>query len=78
MAKSEWKVYNDNPPPLGVEVLAQHPKWVNEYNEDGIRVGFQNEQDAPDGYFISAAWNNTNDCWETCDLYKPLLWKPKN
>ena len=37
----KWINYKEQKPPYGVEVLAYHHEWVNEYfNPKGIRVGF--------------------------------------
>lgn len=61
-----WKLYAEEKPPVGVEVLAFSPKWIDEdFNPKGIRIGFQNENDA--GPFMSAEWCNYCDEWHTRD-----------
>jgi hypothetical protein len=71
--KSDWIDYNETKPPIGVEVLAQNNDWIDEdYNEYGIRVGFQNEDE--EGYFLTAKWNNYQDCYDTVEE-KPKYWK---
>ncbi len=58
-------------PEFGVEVIAYHEKWIDEdFNPNGTRVGF-----IQDDGFISASWNNEQDCYDTCkvegdDYYK--------
>ena len=59
--KSPWIKYKDEKPEVGVEVIAFHPKWVDEdFNPNGTRVGFLGD----DG-FISANWWDYQDCYET-------------
>lgn len=59
--KSPWIKYKDEKPEVGVEVIAFHPKWVDEdFNPNGTRVGFL----GGDG-FISAFWWDYQDCYET-------------
>lgn len=53
--------YQEQKPPFGVEVIAQHHKWVDEdFNPNGTRIGFLSD----DG-FISAFWWDYQDCYET-------------
>ena len=63
----QWRSYTDEKPPLGVEVIAQSDNWIIEdYNPEGIRIGFQNASDDEElGEFISAQWDNTHDCYDT-------------
>ena len=66
-----WIKTEDELPPEGTEVIAFHHKWIDEdFNPNGTRVGFMQD----DG-FISATWNNDDDCYDTCyeegdDYYK--------
>lgn len=72
--KNKWIDYEQSKPPVGIEVLAQSDKWIDEdFNIRGIRLGFQNEGD--DGYFISAKWNNYHDAYDTIDDINPTKWK---
>ena len=53
--------YQEQKPPIGVEVIAYHHKWVDEdFNPNGTRIGFLSD----DG-FISAFWWDEQDCYET-------------
>lgn len=57
--------------PFGEEVIAFNEKWIDEdFNPNGTRVGF-----IQDDGFVSATWNNEDDCYDTCyeegdDYYK--------
>lgn len=71
-----WAEYKEIKPPLGIEVLAYSKDWIDEdYNPKGIRVGFQNDSEDDDGYFVSALWNNTKDYYGTDEKSKPEKWK---
>ena len=53
--------YQEQKPPIGVEVIAYHHKWVDEaFNPNGTRIGFL----LYDG-FLSAFWWDEQDCYET-------------
>lgn len=53
--------YQEQKPPIGVEVMAYNHKWVDEdFNPNGIRIGFLSD----DG-FTSAFWWDEQDCYET-------------
>ena len=53
--------YQEQKPPIGVEVIAYNHKWVDEdFNPNGIRIGFLYD----DG-FTSAFWWDEQDCYET-------------
>ena len=53
--------YQEQKPPIGVEVIAYNHKWVDEdFNSKGMRIGFLSD----DG-FISAFWYDEQDCYET-------------
>ena len=53
--------YQEQKPPIGVEVIAYNHKWIDEdFNPNGIRIGFLSD----DG-FISAFWWDEQDCYET-------------
>lgn len=57
-----WIKYDkETLPPVGVEVLAYHHKWVDDYTPEGIRVGFLDG----DGEFMSAHWWDYQDCYIT-------------
>lgn len=56
-----WRKYKEEKPPMGQEVLAYHPDWINEdFNPKGTRIGFQGEKD-----FTSAHWWSYQDCYMT-------------
>jgi hypothetical protein len=73
---SIWKDYSLIKPPLGIEVIAYNPNWRHpDFNERGMRVGFQNLTQGDDGEFISAKYCNNHDCYDNDEQFKPLLWK---
>lgn len=56
----EWNKVLEVEMPFGEEVIAFNEKWIDEdFNPNGTRVGFLQD----DG-FISATWNNEQDCYE--------------
>ena len=56
-----WINFKEKEPPVGVEVIAYHHKWVDEdFNPNGTRIGFLSD----DG-FVSAFWWDEHDCYET-------------
>ena len=58
----EWNKVSEKEIPFGEEVIAFNEKWIDEdFNPNGTRVGFMQD----DG-FISATWNNDDDCYDTC------------
>jgi len=64
---------------IGKEFLGYSPEWVDEdYNIDGIRVCFLNEDD--NGPWISTYWNNYQDFYATDDSTSPthIMNIPKN
>lgn len=67
----EWNKVSEKEMPFGKEVIAFNEKWIDEdFNLNGTRVGFMQD----DG-FVSATWNNEQDCYDTCseegdDYYK--------
>ena len=53
--------YQEQKPPIGVEVIAYNHKWVDEdFNSNGTRIGFLSDEG-----FISAFWWDEQDCYET-------------
>ena len=57
--------YQEQKPPIGVEVIAYHHKWVDEdFNPNGTRIGFLSD----DG-FTSAYWWDYQDCYETINKF---------
>ena len=53
--------YQEQKPPIGVEVIAYHHKWIDEdFNFNGTRIGFLSDEG-----FISAYWWDEQDCYET-------------
>lgn len=73
-----WFNYKEVKPEVGVEVLAQSDKWIDEdYNPKGIRIGLQNESNE-DGYFVCAQWNNIQDFYKTQYMDIPEKWKYTN
>lgn len=76
---SGWIEYGKPFPPLGIEVLAFSPGWIDEdFNPRGIRIGFQNEMESEEGTFVSAEWLDYHDSYMTRDgeKDKPTLWMP--
>lgn len=69
----EWNKVSEKEIPFGEEVIAFNEKWIDEdFNPNGTRVGFMQD----DG-FVSATWNNDDDCYDTCyeegdDYYKDV------
>ena len=67
----EWNKVSEKKIPFGEEVIAFNEKWIDEdFNPNGTRIGFLQD----DG-FISATWNDEQDCYDTCseegdDYYK--------
>lgn len=67
----EWNKVSEVEIPFGEEVIAFNEKWIDEdFNPNGTRVGF-----IQDDGFVSATWNNEDDCYDTCyeegdDYYK--------
>ena len=57
----KWKLFKEELPPEGEEVLAFHKDWIDkDYNPKGIRIGFYEEGD-----FTSAKWWSIQDCYIT-------------
>lgn len=74
-----WIEYGNPFPPLGIEVIAFKPEWIDEdFNPRGIRIGFQNEMESEEGTFVSAEWLDYHDSYMTRDgeKDKPTLWMP--
>lgn len=61
--------YNELLPEEGVSVIAKSEKWVDELNPKGIRIGFRQ-----DDIFISAYYDNYQDCFETDESTLPDEW----
>ena len=67
----KWNKVSEKEIPFGEEVIAFNEKWIDEdFNPNGTRVGF-----IQDDGFVSATWNNEDDCYDTCyeegdDYYK--------
>lgn len=60
----EWNKVSEKEMPFGKEVIAFNEKWIDEdFNLNGTRVGFMQD----DG-FVSATWNNEQDCYDTCSM----------
>lgn len=56
-----WKLYKEELPPNGEEVLAFHSDWIDEdFNPKGTRIGFRTEDD-----FISDYWWDYQDTYMT-------------
>jgi hypothetical protein len=73
---SIWKDYSVIKPPLGIEVIAYNPNWIHpDWNERGMRVGFQNFTQDDDGEFVSAKWWDYQDTYINDEQFKPVLWK---
>ena len=64
--------------PIGEEVIAFNKEWINsDFNPNGTRIGFLQD----DG-FVSATWNDEQDCYDTCseegdDYYKGVSGIPR-
>lgn len=73
IAESVFKNYKEEKPPIGIEVIAYCPQWINEdYNRSGMRVGFLNENN--DGPFVSARYDTYFDSYEDCAEEYPEKW----
>ena len=58
----EWKIFSENKPPIGKEVLAYNPAWIDEdFNPKGIRIGFYDGNED----FTSAHYWSHQDCYMT-------------
>ena len=58
----EWNKVSEVEIPFGEEVIAFNEKWIDEdFNPNGTRVGF-----IQDDGFVSATWNDEEDCYDTC------------
>lgn len=68
-----WYRTSEKELPFGEEVITFNEKWIDEdFNPNGTRIGFLQD----DG-FISATWNNEQDCYDTYyeegnDYYKDV------
>ena len=57
----------------GEVVLLFSERWIDaDFNPEGIREGFRNEDDS--GPLYSARWNNCQDCWETDIGFEATHW----
>lgn len=86
----EWIKYKEQKPPMGEEVLAYNPNWIDEdFNPKGIRIGFQDVSDGDDGDFVSAHYwrcymtishsecdDNPSFSQKTKNSIEPELWIP--
>lgn len=54
----EWKKSSESRPDNLVEVLGYSEDWIDEFNPEGIRIGFWNSKG-----FVSSAWCNEYDCF---------------
>lgn len=62
----KWIKYSEQKPPMGQDVFAYHPDWIDEeYNPHGIRIGFQDLSDDENGDFVSAYYWGSQDCYMT-------------
>lgn len=74
----EWILTQNDLPPECTIVWGYCDYWKDEdYNPEGVRECFYN-----DGIWISAKWNNEQDCFDTEDGIFPTHWmqlpKPPN
>ena len=66
-------IKNDSKNPLTPyegEVLAYHPKWIDEFNYEGIRVGFVNDQYE----FVSTEWSPVYNEYVTIISEMPTMY----
>ena len=62
-----WILTKENPLEYGIEVIGFHPDWIDEdFNPKGTRIGFLLGDE-----FISAEWNNDQDCYDTDEKLTP-------
>lgn len=54
----EWKKVSESKPDNMVEVLGYSKDWIDEFNPEGIRVGFWNNNG-----FVSSTWCSEYDCF---------------
>lgn len=72
-----WIEFNQEKPPVGIEVLAMSELWIDEdFNKHGVRIGFLNEDE--NGSFISSKWNNYQDVYTTAESHQSDIkrWMP--
>lgn len=66
---SEWHKWDEELPPMNTEVLAYNHLWVDEdFNPDGIRIGFAQPTINNTIDFISCVWDNELDSYESYSL----------
>lgn len=59
--QSKWINFENESPPIGTEVLAYNPEWIDEdFNPKGVRIGYLSDEG-----FISAHWWDYQDCYTT-------------
>lgn len=62
----KWRRYSEQKPPMGEEVIAYHPDWIDEDNNPkGTRIGWQGDED-----FTSAHWWANQDCYMTISHFE--------
>lgn len=62
----KWRRYSEQKPPIGEEVIAYHPDWIDEDNNPkGTRIGWQGDED-----FTSAHWWAHQDCYMTISHFE--------
>jgi hypothetical protein len=67
----KWFPTAERLPEVCQPVIGYADRWVDsEYNEMGMRECFRN-----DDYWLSAAWNNYQDCWDAA-MGAPEYWTP--
>lgn len=69
--QTKWIPVSERLPEVCKAVIGYAERWVDsEYNEMGMRECFRN-----DDCWQSAAWNNTQDCWDA-EQGEPDCWSP--
>lgn len=69
--EKKWQRIDHELPSVNRVVLGYSKNWIDpDFNPEGIRESFRDD----DGNWISAEWNNDQDCWSTDDETKPEYW----
>lgn len=67
-----WYNYEETKPPVDQEVLAQNDSWIDEFNPEGIRIGYLEGNE--EGTFRSVVWDNYQGTWYDDDKELPTRW----
>lgn len=65
---ASWLPVSERLPEVCKPVIGYSDRWVDEYNEMGMRECFRNDDE-----WQSASWNNYQDCWDV-EVGAPDCW----